>query len=313
MKLLSLFLASSSFAQEDGSDRGYLSFYDYGANSYDSSYYSDSYDLAKFTNQANDSGRTGNGLSCWTCHGRLSLASAESTSNNAWLDCATNVKSASVECKGDERSCLTEVRRRYDTVVEVKAMCKTPESCLYQWRRNQRYMPMFHLFGDQTESALPGFFDDECITSGTTGTKFNAGNGGRSQWESTCRHCCKAVAGSGCNHMTQTGSPIGNACGGSAGCAAANIGNANQFGSYGIANIQAYLEAFLEHNRAHPGEGRNSLPEDKFGVRTNAAGSPAALTHQSDKISLEDMDFHNNRHKDTRNNGAFGAVTSGRR
>lgn len=110
--------------------------------------------------------------------------------------------------------------------------------------------------------------------------------------------------------MTQTSSPIGTACGGSAGCAAANIGVASQFGSYGIVNIQAYLEAFLEHNRAHPGEGRNSLPEDKFGARQNGAGTP--LTHQSDKISLEDMDFHNNRHKDTRNNGAFGAA-AGRR
>jgi len=299
MKLLSLFLASSSLAQEE--DRGYLSFYDYGANSYDSSYYSDSYDLAKFTNQANDSGRVGNGLTCYTCHGRLDLAATESVTNNAWLNCVTDLQAAEKECVGDERSCLTEVRRRYDTVVEVKTMCKTPESCLYQWRRNERFMPMFHLFGDQTENATPNFFDDECNINGS---KFVPGNGGRSQWESTCRHCCKADAsGAGCNGPTKTGSPLGYACQGVAGCTGARTGNGTPFTGYSIVNIQPYLEAFLHHNRAHPGEGRNSLPEDKFANRENQAGTD--LTHQSDKISLEDQDFHNNRIVETRDNGAF--------
>lgn len=303
MKLLSLFLASSSFAQETESDRGYLSFYDYGASNYDSSYYSDQYDLGKFTNQANDSGRTGNGLHCFTCHGRLNLATAESPTNNAWFDCVSDLQAAEKECFGDERSCLTEVRKRYDVVVEVKTMCKTPESCLYQWRRNERYMPMFHLFGDQTEGlGNPGFFDDECRINGS---KFNLGNGGRAQWESTCRHCCKAVPTTGCNGPTQTGSPIGQACVGSAGCAGATTGTGYTFDAFKIINIQAYLEAFLHHNRAHPGEGRNSLPEDKFANRANAAGT--SLTVQTDKISLEDMDFHNNRVVETRDNGAFGS------
>jgi len=309
MKLLSLFLASSSFAQEGEDDRGYLSYYDYGVSNYDTSYYSDSYDLAKFTNQANDVGRSGNGLYCWHCHGRLKLSEAESNTNNAWYFCATSTKSGVFECQGDERVCLTEERKRYDITTEVKALCKTPESCLYQWRRNERWMPFFHLFGDQSENAEPQFFDDECIVG--TNSKFAGASSQRSQWESTCRTCCKALPKTGtgmptqgCNGPDQTAQPLGKRCTDAAGakaCADAFSAGA-AYDKYSIQYIDEFLRTALHHGRAHPGEGRNSLPEDKFASRTN-------VIHQSDKISLEDMDFHNNRVFQANNaNGQFTAT-----
>jgi len=294
MKLLSLFLASTSFAQDDGSDKWVG--YDYG------SYYG-SYDTgldAKFTEDGADHGRLGNGLNCFTCHGRLSLASAESSSNNAWKNCVDN--GGQTECMGDQRSCITEERRRYDTVVEVKAGCKNPEACLYQWRRNERFMPMFHLFGDQSESANPGFFDDECIVSTTDAHRKHLS--ARSQWESTCRHCCKAVAGTSCNgfaspHADAATGPIATFCADSTSCAALQAG---PFTGYSIVNIPAFVNAPMHHDRAHPGEGRNSAPEDKFIARANAGAE--LLVEQADQLSTEDTDFHNNR-------ASLGGVTAG--
>jgi hypothetical protein len=298
MKLLSLFLASS-WAQDAASDKWVG--YDYGSyGSYGSL-------DAKFVYEDQENvpqGRLGNSLFCFTCHGRLRAGVQESVTDNAWMDCVmtggtNNGPGADVECKGDERSCITEERRRYDITVEVKAGCKNPEACMYQWRRNERYMPGFHFFADQTESATPVFFDDECQS--TPNTKFP--NGQRSQWESTCRHCCAALAGTGCNGPTVTTSPIGNQCGGGATCAGA-ADSTTMFTMYSISHIPGFMNGLMEFNRAHPGEGRNSLPEDKFINRQDDAGQ--TLMEQADRLSTEDVDFHNNRATLVNQNGAFG-------
>jgi len=293
MKLLSLFLASS-YAQDYASDKWVG--YDYGSyGSYD--HYGGS-SMAKFTHETVDNGvmgRMGNGLTCWTCHGRLRMGSAEGVTNNAWLDCANTVGTGhgEKECLGDQRSCMTEERRRYDIVVEVKAGCKNPEACIYQWRRNERYMPMFHLFGDMTASGTPGFFDDECATF-STNSKHGSAGAQRSQWESTCRHCCSAVAGTGCNGPTEAADPVGHFCQGSAGCAAAlDSTSGNKYASYSIDGIPTFLGTNLANNRATPGEGRNSAPEDKFVDRQDAGGT--TLAEQADRLSTEDTDFHDNR------------------
>lgn len=286
MKLLSLFLASTSFAQDDGSDKWVG--YDYGGYSYGS--YDTGLD-AKFVEENADFGRAGNGLMCFTCHGRLDLGSAESTANNAWFDCVDNGEIT--ECWGDQRSCLTEERRRYDTVVEVKSMCKNPEACAYQWRRNERYMPMFHLFGDQFESANPGYFDDECIISGSDRNKHGSM---RSQWESTCRVCCAATTGLGCNGPDTTagaGMPMALYCD-DVDCTGASLSGVANFGNgYSIEHLPAFMDDPMHHDRAHPGEGRNSAPEDKFVDRQDAAGG--TLREQADQLSTEDTDFHNDR------------------
>lgn len=135
--------------------------------------------------------------------------------------------------------------------------------------------------------------DDECrITS--NGHKFT---NHRAQWESTCRYCCKAddnATGTGtynqCNGPGGSASPIKTACT-DASCADAS--GATQFGSYSISNIPAFLDDQLSHTRVHPGEGRNSLPEDKFINRKNKNGDN--LIEQADQLSMEETDFHNNR------------------
>ena len=281
--------------------------YDYGA--YSPSYSNYDYGIGKFVNEATDNGvagRLGNGLSCFTCHGRLRMGEAETgggtalTSNNAWYDCADN--GASVECRGDQRSCLTEERRRNDVVVEVKAMCKNPEACMYQWRRNERYMPPFHLNGDSSQAAAPAFFDDECRLS-----QSKHGNA-RAQWESVCRRCCAATdAAANCNGPlgNVVVSPIAFHCGGEATCFNA-VGSGTTFSHYGIEEIQPFMETFMHHNRAHPGDGRNSLPEDKFVARKDLNGG--TLAEQADRLSTEDTDFHNNRPATGTVNGDFGAA-----
>lgn len=296
MKLLSVFLASSLAQYSDYS--GYSSGYGYG-NYGEVDPYADSY--GKFTHLPSD-GYHGNGLYCLKCHGRLRNAEIESTTVNAWSHCLapTGIDNGAslMECHGDERVCMTEERRRYNVVVEVKAGCSNPESCLYQWRRNDHFMPLYHLFGDHSTSTTgePGFFDDECQThyqDPTHGEQKFANM--KSQWESTCRHCCTAgivntLAGV-CNGPLSNNSPLGHHCAddGTSVCTTSDT----KFQHYSIKNIPLFMETFLSHNRAHPGEGRNSLPEDKFAVRTDAAGN--TLQEQADRLSVEDTDFHNNR------------------
>ena len=307
-----LFLLACHILQFYFSDKwiGYndYSSHDYGSyGNYDTSY------VAKFTHETVDhgvNGRLGNGLSCFHCHGRLKYDEIESVTNNAWINCANDGDGGVRECLGDQRVCLTEERRRNDIVVEVKAMCKNPEACMYQWRRNQRYMPFFHLGGDFSQSGTaPGFFDDECRISES---KFDTAHGQRSQWESVCRHCCKAVpvadATNGCNAPDQTtATPMGFYCASSLTCPAALLGapSTNFFAGYVISGIQTFIQGGLHHSRAHPGDGRNSLPEDKFVARADLAGG--TLAEQADRLSTEDTDFHNHRVTLGDINGAFGS------
>ena len=58
-------------------------------------------------------------------------------------------------CKGEERVCLTEERRRNEVTTEVITMCKSPEACVYLWKRNEKFMPLFHHYGDQVEDDNP--------------------------------------------------------------------------------------------------------------------------------------------------------------
>jgi len=326
MKLLSFFLAFSAAQEEAAKDEaadkgiyGYNDYYGYGGHdhgydhhSYGHGHHSHDYGYGKFVNEDIDhgtNGRKGNSLFCYKCHGRLDLSLTESVTNNAWLDCVTT--GAVVECHGDERVCLSVERRRNDRVVEFEAMCKNPEACLYLWRRNERFKPPFHLFADQTEADTPAFFDDECRISASKFVNM------RSQWESTCRHCCIAESsvtaglatnpgnGGACNGPTRnTGNdgPLGVACAGAADCA--SWASSNVFTLYSITNIPAYMGTPMAFNRAHPGEGRNSLPEDKFVNRQNVGGH--TLDEQSDRLSPEDTDFHNDRVLANGVNGAFG-------
>jgi len=317
MKLLSLFLASSSLALEgdDGSDKGIYS--NYGSYGSYSSYgsYGGGYAAGKFINEEHDNGtngRKGNGLWCYECHGRADLSGPESVTNNAWLDCVTN--GAVKECWGDQRSCLSEERRRNDRTVEVLAKCKNPEACMYLWRRNERYMPPFHLFADQSEGPVPEFFDDECRINGFLNPNLGKHMHHRAQWEDTCRHCCAAEFsasnpgnGGACNSAERTGvtdGPIGHYCGGTADCSGWIGSNVAHYIRYKIIEIPVFMGLPMAFNRAHPGEGRNSLPEDKFVDRKNAGGG--LLVEQADRLSPEDTDFHNDRQFVISNNGGFG-------
>jgi len=307
MKFLSFFLASSLAQDEEASDRGYVS-YDYGFSNY-GGYGSSNYDIGKFTFNnaatlpaAGDS-NPGNGLYCWTCHGRLRLNEAETNGdNNAWYDCATN--GGAKMCKGEERVCLTEERRRNEVTTEVITMCKSPEACVYLWKRNEKFMPLFHHYGDQVEDDNPDFFDDECRFRRGAGTNDdnNKFKNHRAQWEGSCRHCCKAddTNGAGaCNGpaSSATSSPLGSACASSAGCATVNGGAYATFGTsdfnYSIKGIPTFLVAPLTHDRAHPGFGRNSAPADKFSQKKNQGTD--LLEEQADMLSQEDIDFHNKR------------------
>jgi len=319
MKLLSLFLASSSLAQEgdDGSDRyvGYSNYGSYGSYAH----YGGGHAHGKFVHEDQENvtnGRKGNGLWCFECHGRTDLSLVESATNNAFLDCVTNGEVK--ECWGDQRSCLSEERRRNDRTVEFMARCKNPEACMYLWRRNERYMPPFHLFGDQTEFPEPEFFDDECRINGFLNPNLGKHMHHRAQWQDTCRHCCAAEhsasnpgTGGACNSAVRTGAldgPLGHYCGGDAACAAWIGQPVAHYDRYKILEIPPFIALPMAHNRAHPGEGRNSLPEDKFVQRTNQGGT--VLVEQADRLSPEDTDFHNDREFQT-NNGNFGDAIVG--
>lgn len=300
MKLLSFFLASSLAQDEEASDRGYVS-YDYGFSNY-GGYGSSNYDIGKFTfgNVAtapvDSDGHPGNGLYCWTCHGRLRIDEAWSVSNNAWKDCVTNGEAK--QCKGEERVCLTEERRRNEVTTEVITMCKAPEACVYLWKRNEKFMPFFHHYGDQEEDSDPDYFDDECrFRRDISNDNNNKFTNHRAQWEGSCRHCCKAGDSDAntCNSATGTKSPLQTACQSNANCAAAL--EKSTFGTndvnYSIQGIPTFLAEALTHGRAHPGFGRNSAPSDKFSKVINQGN--AVLAEQADMLSQEDIDFHNNR------------------
>ena len=137
-----------------------------------------------------------NGLLCWMCDFRLDLATeAESTTcdtagncNNAYGRCLRG--GMLMRCRGEQRTCMFEERRRHGVVYSVCTGCKQTDACVAHWRRNQRFTLPFMNFGDMSlrnlptaTSNLPGadgdqlpnhrpvYVDDECSTYQETRTE----------------------------------------------------------------------------------------------------------------------------------------------
>ena len=137
-----------------------------------------------------------NGLLCWMCDFRLDLATeAESTTcdtdgncNNAYGRCLRG--GMLMRCRGEQRTCMFEERRRHGVVYSVCTGCKQTDACVAHWRRNQRFTLPFMNFGDMSlrnlptaTSNVPGsdgdqlpnhrpiYVDDECSTYQETRTE----------------------------------------------------------------------------------------------------------------------------------------------
>ena len=112
-----------------------------------------------------------NGLLCWMCDFRLDLATeAESTScdgtscQNAYARC---LKSGMLmRCRGEQRTCMFEERRRHGVVYSVCTGCKQTDACVAHWRRNQRFTLPFMNFGDMSLRNLPNNDTTTPYTSG---------------------------------------------------------------------------------------------------------------------------------------------------
>ena len=120
-----------------------------------------------------------NGLLCWMCDTRLDLGTqAETTEFNAYFQCLKN--GMLMRCRGEQRTCMFEERRRHGVVYSVCTGCKQTDACVAHWRRNQRFTLPFMNFGDmsirnlpnpitgRSETQLPNhrpmYIDDECST-----------------------------------------------------------------------------------------------------------------------------------------------------
>merc|ERR1712227_562777 len=136
-----------------------------------------------------------NGLLCWMCDFRLDLATeAESTTctgtscQNAYARCLKH--GMLMRCRGEQRTCMFEERRRHGVVYSVCTGCKQTDACVAHWRRNQRFTLPFMNFGDMSlrnlptatsnllvsgEDQLPNhrpiYIDDECSTYQETRTE----------------------------------------------------------------------------------------------------------------------------------------------
>lgn len=126
-----------------------------------------------------------NGLLCWMCDFRLDLATeAESTTCNTSGDCKNAYGRCLrggmlMRCRGEQRTCMFEERRRHGVVYSVCTGCKQTDACVAHWRRNQRFTLPFMNFGDMSLRNLPTstdnlndqlpnhrpiYVDDECST-----------------------------------------------------------------------------------------------------------------------------------------------------
>jgi len=101
-----------------------------------------------------------NGLLCWMCDFRLDLATeAESTTctdsscQNAYSRCLKH--GMLMRCRGEQRTCMFEERRRHGVVYSVCTGCKQTDACVAHWRRNQRFTLPFMNFGDMSLRNLP--------------------------------------------------------------------------------------------------------------------------------------------------------------
>jgi len=166
-----------------------------------------------------------NGLWCWMCDERLDLGKEEETSTvHAYVRCLE--RGMIQKCKGEQRTCMFEERRRNGVIYSVCTGCKQTDACLALWRRNQRFTLPFMNFGDMSltehNDGHPIYVDDECTAYSNTldddqavdgagraalsyakfsyDTATNAqANGQMSQWESACRWCCAAKTDRACN------------------------------------------------------------------------------------------------------------------
>merc|ERR1712176_361990 len=166
-----------------------------------------------------------NGLWCWNCKERLDLGKEEETATaHAYTRCLLN--GSMEKCKGEQRTCMFEERRRNGVIYSVCTGCKQTDACLALWRRNQRFTLPFMNFGDRSiehhADGKPIYIDDECTAYSNTldddtpvdsagraalsyakfsyDTTTNAqANGQMSQWESACRWCCAAKTDRACN------------------------------------------------------------------------------------------------------------------
>ena len=110
-----------------------------------------------------------NGLLCWMCDFRLDLATeaegvtcTASECQNAYARCLKN--GMLMRCRGEQRTCMFEERRRHGVVYSVCTGCKQTDACVAHWRRNQRFTLPFMNFGDMSLRNLPN--NDASYTSG---------------------------------------------------------------------------------------------------------------------------------------------------
>ena len=112
-----------------------------------------------------------NGLLCWMCDFRLDLATeAESETctgtscQNAYARCLRH--GMLMRCRGEQRTCMFEERRRHGVVYSVCTGCKQTDACVAHWRRNQRFTLPFMNFGDMSLRNLPQNTNN--VADGTT-------------------------------------------------------------------------------------------------------------------------------------------------
>merc|ERR1712086_745334 len=125
-----------------------------------------------------------NGLHCWMCDERLDLGTeAETSTVNAYARCLLN--GMAMKCKGEQRTCMFEERRRNGVVYSVCTDCKP----IYVDDECTAYQEV----NDSSKAQLGA------TTAGLSYAKFsydtdgaNQENGQMSQWESSCRWCCAA-------------------------------------------------------------------------------------------------------------------------
>merc|ERR1712227_514971 len=131
----------------------------------------------------------------WMCDFRLDLATEAETEDctssscqNAYARCLKH--GMLMRCRGEQRTCMFEERRRHGVVYSVCTGCKQTDACVAHWRRNQRFTLPFMNFGDMSlrnlptatsnllvsgEDQLPNhrpiYIDDECSTYQETRTE----------------------------------------------------------------------------------------------------------------------------------------------
>lgn len=250
-----------------------------------------------------------NGLHCWKCDARMSadVDIGKAAGSNVFFDCLAN--GGVQDCKGEERVCITETRARYDRIYAVHTGCKSPDACVANWRRNERFTLPFMLFGKHTEKGTtPQYIDDECRINPLDQQKFDTH---RSQWESVCRTCCVAGTSAtgtdlcnraaksplswGCsNGVTNSPSAAADAC---AGLEAAGSVQTLAKEKYQYQTLAAFMKTALNGLDSSgnavakypmPVEGRNSVTEQKR-LRKKDDDS-TALLEQADLLSKETLD-----------------------